>query len=368
MPLFDNLDNVGRLKQGIKNSILDPGTTKTVYQAIVVDIDRYGGRWTRPKGPTAPYTIKAYIPEIDSNFDYDSLNFYEPFLPIHISPIPELKEEILITFDSPQRKTGWWIKRNDSNLINFTEMNKILGDVDNDQKYGSDITKNGQSYDYKESDESPDKELKIPMYRKKPGDILLEGRSNTLINQTFSINSKKGIIDIISERQGDINYGDTDFSNIKNREFPDSKGTRLFIATKHNIDDNNDWKLINTPGFKYHDMIEGANIAGDTNKHLEKSYLFCETEQFRFVSRESEEKLNNSILGNNQEIWLCSLFDVLEQMTNVIADSPGKQIVITQGVPNAVNLMSGGMEAVRQKLKQLRKEIFKHHSKTFFIN
>jgi hypothetical protein len=368
MPLFDNIDNVGRFKEGIKNSVVDQGTTKTVFTGIVVDIDRYGGRWTRPKGPTAPNTIKVYIPELDSNFDYNSLNYFEPYLPIHLSPVPEIKEEVLITFDSPLRKEGWWIKRNDSNLINYTEMNKVLGDVPNSQKYGADIMKDGQIYEYKESDDSPDKEMKIPLYRRKPGDVPIEGRSNTLIQHTFSLNSKKGIIDIVSERTGETNYGDTDISNIKQREFQDTQGTRIFVATKHNIDDNNDWKLINTPGFKYHDMTESANVSGDTNQHKETSYLYAESGQFRFVSRDSEEKLNNAVLGNNMEVWLCSLFDVLEQMTNIIADSPAKQIVITQGVPNAINLMSGGMQAVRQKLTQLRKEIYRHHSKTLFLN
>lgn len=353
---FNSIDKVSRFKDGLSKITRTNSSNKLIYEGVVCFVDKYGGKWTKFGRATPPNTLKAYIPELDASSEISSLNFYEPWLPNNICNPPELKEEVLIFFDSPQRNKGFWIRRIDSPKIGYTESRPL----------DMEITNNGEPFEFKDSDETPNSE-KIPIYRKKSGDLFSEGRSNTAINQTFSIKTKKGIIDIITERQGDVD-STTDLSGIKDKEFPDSKGSRIFVATKHNVDKNDDWDLTRKPGFKYKEMKEEKNRKGDENKHESKAYLYAESEEFRFVSRTSKEKLNNSILGNSQEIWLCSLIDVLIQITEVVAKSPTQQITITSGYPNSNNLMSGGMDAVRQKLKQMKKEIYKHHSKNFFIN
>lgn len=354
---FNSVDKVSKFKDKLAGFTKTQGSDKLIYVGVVCLVDKYGGKWQKLGRLTPPNTLKAYIPELDSSPELSSLDFYEPIFPSNICSPPELKEEVLILFDSQQRNRGYWIRRVDSTSINFRTSKPL------DLK----ITNNGDEYEFSDSDEVPDNSEPAPYYRKKSGDIFVEGRSNTAINQTFSIESKKGIIDIITGRDGDVD-STSNLSKIKDREFPDSKGSRIFITTKFNVDKNEDWDLKQKPGFKYLNMTEQRNRTGDKNEHKDTAYIYMESEQFRFVSRTSDEKLNNVILGNNFEVWMCSLIDVLDQMTKVVAESPSQAITITAGYPNSVNLMSGGMIAVRKKLTELRKTIYKTHSKNFFIN
>lgn len=365
---FNQIDKISKVKDGLSSFVKNQPSNKLIYEGVVVSVDKYGGKWTRLGKATPQNTLQAYIPEIDSSAELSSLNFYEPLFPNHLCSPPELKEEVIILFDSPKKTKGYWIRRNDTPTIKFSQSKPMISDEASfEDRIGAQITKDGQPYDFKDNDETPDYSDAIPYYRRKSGDFFQEGRSNTAINHTFDIKNKKGVIDIITERQGDTdNY--SDLSRIKEKEFPETKGSRIMMVTKHNIDKNKDWKLIEEPGFKYEDMTEEENKEGDKNEHKDRSYIYAESEEYRFVSRLSEEKLNNSVLGNNMEIWLCSFIDVLIQLSEVVAKSETQAITITSGHPNSINLMSGGMEAVRQKLKQMKKEIHKHHSKTFFIN
>jgi len=357
--------NESRFSRGIKEVISDKSTSRLIFAGIVVDVDRYGGKWVKMGKPTPPYTLKAYIPEIDNNTDVDYMNFFEPFLPINLSAIPELKEEVLIFFDSPEQKVGYWIKRNDSNILTKTLPNLFMKNVSDDKRFGATITKNGTNFEFKETDDFPNEEKVIPLLRKKPGDVLFEGRSNTTIIHTFDLKNKEGVIDLVTERDFNVINTNKDVSQINQREFQDTKGTRIMLSTKFNVDKNEDWDLTNDPGFKYKDQKQNANISGDTNQHIDASYLYANSEEFRFVSRTSIEKLNNAVLGNNFEIYLNSFIDALQQLCNVISQT---QVVMISGTPNDVNLMIGGANAVKVKLEKMKKTIYKFHSKNFYLN
>lgn len=364
MKSLNDLDKKSQIYKRLNESYKTEASSKLIFEGVVVDIDRYGGKWTIMGRPTGPGTLKVYIPELDNSTEISNLRYFESALPSHLSISPELKEQVLVLFDSPEKNKGYWLKRLDSTSINYSEAYPS-SEVDISKKIGT-ITENDKPYNFKETDESPDRE-KIPFYRKKPGDVILEGRSNSIISQTFTTKTKKGAIDIILDRKSDID----DYKNlngIKDEEFPETKSARILITSKYNIDKNDDWKLTEKPDFGYKKMKESANKTADKNKHEEASYILMTADEYRILSKKSKFPLNNAVIGNNQEVWLCSLIDAIEQLSKVVAESSGQQITITQGYPNAVNLMAGGMAAVRQKLKQLKKEINKHHSKNIFIN
>lgn len=364
MKSLNDIDKKTKLYKGLNQTYKTGPSTKIIYQGVVVDIDRYGGKWTNMGRSTTAGTMKVFIPELDNSNEISNLKYFEPILPMHISVMPELKEAVLVIFDSPEKNKGYWLKRLDSTDINYSEAYPSV-ETDIEKKIGN-LTENNKPYEFQETDDSPEKK-KIPYYRKKPGDVSIEGRSDSVINQTFTTKTKKPAIDILLDRKSDIDDC-KNLSGIKDKEFLETKSARILLVSKYNIDKNDDWKLTEKPDFGYKKMKESVNKEKDKNKHEEAAYILMSADEYRILSNKSKIPLNNSVLGNNQEVWLCSLIDVIDQLSKVVAESSGQQITITQGYPNAVNLMAGGMSAVRQKLKQLKKEINKHHSKSVFIN
>jgi hypothetical protein len=360
MALFDELNNEEKFISQQRESIQDSYDSKNlIFRGIVVDVDRYGGAQILESGRRiAPGSLKVYIPGMTATNDVESMNYYEPLLPIHICPIPEIREEVLILFESQNRTKGYWIKRNDSDIINYQIPNPVFdeGSVEDRVRFGENLTEGGQPYSWKETEEQPDRKMVIPKWRRKPGDIPIEGRSNTLILQTFNIDNKKGVIDIVTERSGGT-YGDkNDESLIKDREFQSTKGSRIMLVTKHNIDTNKDWDLTSKPGFASPDVT-----------HLPAPYIYMESEQFRFYSRNSQYKMNNAVLGNEQEKWLKQLIQYIIQLCQLL-QLPGQHITTEPGQPTGNCLIQSGISSVSNAISALGQTIKLHHSKVNFLN
>lgn len=357
MGFIQDQNNTSAFYRTLNNSIkgLD-SSQRTIFTGVVIEMFPYGPERVEKGRRLAPGTLKLYINQLDSTDKKEQLSFYEPFLPIHLMALPEVGEEVLVIFDSLDRIKGYWVSRNDSIKVNKSDVNAIMGNnADMSAKVGTDILdEDNDYYIYKPNDISPNEKMKIPSFRKKDGDVYMQGRSNTLILQSFSKDSKEGIVDIASGLQGSVMNDDTDYSEIRYREFLDAK-SRILLSTKYNIDKNEDWDLTTKPGF----MGKPSNS--------KDSYILMRTGEFRFVSDKSSEKLNNAVLGNKQEEWLKQLIDILNKLVNAVT-----QTVIVQcgpaGSPNAVNYIATAIPTLTSELNALKETISNHHSKTNFLN
>lgn len=358
MGLFDELTNKDKFISSQKVALNDQDTKKLIFRGIVAEVNRYGGGMVQDGGRrVAPGSLKVYIPGITASDDVDTFNYYEPLLPLHVCPIPEIKEEVLILFESQERVKGYWIKRNDSDVVNYQIPNPVLDDnATDDVRIGENLTKGGQPFNWEEKEDIPNRDLVIPAWRRKPGDVPMEGRSNTLIAHTFNTDKKKGVIDIVTERYGGT-FGDkNDESKIKDREFQNTKGSRIMLVTEHNIDKNKDWDLTAKPGF-----------ASPDAKHLPVPYIYMESEEFRFYSRSSNYKMNNAVLGNEQEKWLTDLIGYIAQLAGALDTA---QLVVCGGAgqTSIFNNVQFTAKSVKANLNAMVATIKNHHSKSIFIN
>lgn len=347
-------DNVSRFYKSINKSMKSENESgRTIFIGKVVEIFAYGGDFVVQGRMSPPGTIKAFIPNLDATKNIEELSFYEPFQPIHSLALPEIGEEVIIQFDSSDLKKGYWVSRNDSNKPNKTLSLDVIKDLDMTSRIG-DLDKDNEQYDFKEKDESPDANAKIPAFRKKPGDVFQQGRSNTLVHHTFSKDTKEGIIDIQAGRTGSVDSDSQNFTEIKNREFNDAK-SRIMVISNFNADKNNDWDLTSKPGF-----------AGSAS-HSRGSYLLLNTGEFRFVSNKSSNQLNNAVLGNLQEKWLNKFINILSDLISILSQ---EQLVQCgpQGAPNIKNIVAPQIKPISSRLKALAGEISNHHSKVNFLN
>ena len=317
---------------------------KILYRAIVTFVDRIGTD-TRPR-----FSIKAKIYGIDDfeNADTSQDLFFEPLLPIHIIAVPEIGEEVFIICEQPKNlQFGYWISR--TNKLN--KLTKVS--VGDDNENADNIT---QKYGYpfsnqlvEENDESPNKDIPESDSRIKPGDVIVQGRSNTSIKQTFDIKNKNGIIEAIT---GEENVNDSDFYKDEYRK---TTGSRIVLSTQTDLD-----SLIiqEQNNLEFHDNFNGQ-------KNVDVATLLLEAEQLRIISR-SGKRLQHAVLAEEQQIWLNKLIDLIQNLITIVKNH-------THMTPTGISSVLLPQERIdivtnKDDFETHRNKIQQQHSETIVIN
>ncbi len=256
---------------------------------------------------------------------------------------------------------GYWISRDDTqNKLTRTLVGEDLIDIPNESfasKYGieEDISKR------KDSDIEPDHEYNIPINRDKPGDVVLSGRSNTEIRQSFDSETKAGYIELSTEKQ---EVSDSEFYN---EDFISTNGSRIILSTKSDLDT----KIAEKLNLKFHNKFQGKN--------LNVPYNLIESEQTRIISRKGEE-INHSVLAEKQSEWLEKILDLVGKTIDAINDvnkslSTHKHMGTSPTSPPLPPELTDYTTILVKKFNDIKQEFIKekttiknHHSKTLAIN
>ena len=239
----------------------------TLKRAIVLSIDRIGANFDvtnnkssgRVAGLPAPkFSIKARFIGGHDNIDKDDKTYtILPLLDNHIFSIPEKGEIVWCIKDKSNEDAEWYYIGRENAYITrkhvFEEVYVPLDQpfeeegggwaFDSAVKGGSDVSWMDRKMDY---DKNPNPLYEHPLVRFKPGDVIFQGRSNTLIQQSFNAHSKtkKGYIELVTDRQ----YIYDDVKEHKNRfieksdrrydrwEYQNSEGSRIVMAGDVNVD------------------------------------------------------------------------------------------------------------------------------------
>jgi hypothetical protein len=267
--------------------------TKLIYFGIVEDIDRLGND-NRPRFSILTRIIG--IDPIDSTFK--SFRWIKPLFPIHLMSLPELGEQItIIPSEINNFDNAFWISTySTKNKLTRTFVGEDIIDTINSN--GDPSSKYGVQKDLetlKDIDTEPNHEYNIPDDRNKPGDVIIYGRSNTQIRQSFDSKTQNGYIELVTEKDkiNENEFYKNDFTKIN--------GGRIIISTKTDLDtkiieENNKLKFDN----KF------------INKKLEVPYTLIEAEQIRFISPRGGD-INNMVLAQKQSEWL-------EKILNLVGD------------------------------------------------
>lgn len=275
----------------------DLNSNKILYRGVVEEVDRIGND-NRVRN-----SVLVRLVNIDpSDTDFEAFRWYAPLFPIHIIAIPEIGEEVLIIFENDSDFiNGYWIKRvSTKNKLTRTLIGEDIIDTVNSNESESEASYENIKYatnedikNKKDIDIEPDHEYNIPEDRNKPGDVVISGRSNTDIKQSFDSISKKGYIELVTER-------DTiDDNEFYKEDFNKTNGSRIITATQSDLDT----KIIESDKLQFHEKFE--------NKKQNVPYVLIESEQIRFISRKGGE-INHAILGEIQEEWFKEAIDILK--------------------------------------------------------
>ena len=208
--------------RGISRITKEYVNSRILYRALVTFVDRIGSN-TRSR-----FSIQAKVVGVDpvESSDVETLRFYPSLFPISLISIPEVGEEVFILCEElGNLDTGHWLFSNQ--ISNHLTKTKIGENIVTDEI----IRKTGNQLELIEkNDTSPNEKYTIPVPRVKPGDVVIQGRSNTFVRNSFDIKNKKGIIEEITEESG------ASKSEFFKDEYRSSDGSRLLLTTLSNID------------------------------------------------------------------------------------------------------------------------------------
>ena len=303
---------------------------RILFRGIITFVDREG------KDNRSRFSIKAKIFGIDdqneSNIQND--NFYPSLLPIHQLAIPEVGEEVLIICEEiGNLSTGYWISRSDiKNSLTKVLAGDDLNTFDENSQTTSD--KYGMSKLPKEEvDISPDEQYEVPDPRVKPGDVISQGRSNTQFKHSFDDVNKKGKIEIITE---ELASSDEDFYT---KDYRKCDGVRVLGATKSNIDTT--IKDIYNKDFHPNFIQKSNNRLIAPKKEYDAAYLLLEAIELRLISRNSENKIQHAVLGEEQSIWLKQLLSLIKDLIDDIQIYRQNVLTLTNNVATHVHMATG---------------------------
>ena len=285
--------------------------SKIIYHGIVLEVDKIGN------DVRAKYSLLVKLIGIDPDdqqlkdtedeTEKIFARYYPPLLPIHIMAIPEVGEEVKIIFVDPGNfEDGYWISREETNN-SFTKNvsgNDIVASNDTDDlppatKYGI----NDDANKFKDDDIVPDKNYDIPLDRRKTGDVVLDGRSNTYIKQSFDTKNKKGYIESLTEN---TEVDDSEFFGDEGDDFRKIGGSRSIIATQLDLDS------VLLEG-KYNLTFHDNYTANGGKKEYDAAFHLIEGDEIRIISKLGG-IINHVTLAETQAQWLTDQINILKQL------------------------------------------------------
>jgi len=308
------------------NKDYNPG--RLMYRASVAYVDRIGTEF-RPRFSIKAKVVGVDVPGVDTEY-----KFYPPLFPIHLISIPEVGEEVtLICEELGRLDTAYWISR--TNPKNFLTKVNIGEDIETNDNTQDRTGKYGRiKLPIENIDVFPNEKYEIPTPRVKPGDVIIQGRSNTFVRNTFDTKNKKGVLEMITAEQkvSDENFYKDDFRK--------SDGVRLLETTLCDIDTQ---ILKNLYDLKFHSDFTHKSINRSVvpQKNYESSYLLLEAIEHRLISRKSVNEIQHIVLGETQEIWIRQLLDLIRDLIDDIQIYRENVVTLTNNVATHVHMSTG---------------------------
>lgn len=275
---------------------------KILYHGLVTYVDRDGvdGR------PRFSCKVKVFGISNPQDLEWMNFKFYPPLLPIQLGVTPEVGEEVMLLCEEPGNlDTAYWIAGGTpSNKLQFTEAGERIQTDDNlqtrEEKYGS------IKLPTEKESEKPNPKYPENNPRTKPGDVVLQGRSNTYLRHSFDVKNRKGTIEVITEEET-VSKNNRNSSNYRK-----TTGGRVLAATLSDLD-----SLII-------DQINKLRFDRDFTKNGGKqkqdfAYLLLEAIELRLISR-SGGTVQHIVLGEEQERWLKALIDLTKELIDDLVE------------------------------------------------
>lgn len=346
----------GKIYDMISRDAKSTGLRRVIFRGLVTYVDRLGA----PDRPV--FSIQAKVVGIDEPERTDNGRFFPPLLPIQMMSVPEVGEEILLICEEVGNiNTAFWISR--SNALNqLTKVDfgvSIAAEIDQDSQnssaqYGYNGPKVTES-----QDESPDPQYDIPEPRVKPGDQVIQGRSNTFERHTFDTKNQKGVIEGITEEKA---VPDDQFYQA---DFRATDGARKVQATLSDLDTQiietiNQLKFdpsytagtdpgtggLSSAGYPTYDKpysVDGIDTSTRAQNKYDTAYLLLEALELRIISRQGK-NVQHTVLAEEQERWLIILINLIK---NLIED---------------VNLFRSHVDTYRQNVDDFRSKSYEVHT------
>lgn len=349
------------LLRNVASTFRESNSSKRIlYRALVAFVDRIGDDFRKQ------FSIKAKVVGVDSVelTDLNSLRFYPPLFPPHLISIPEVGEEVFIICEEMGNiDTGYWISR--SNITNKTTKVEMGDEIETDDDTQTREGKWGNAtLPVENIDISPDNTISIPLNRVKPADVLVQGRSNTIINNTFDSKNLAGIIEIATELQ------QIDDANFFNKDYVASAGSRILLSTLSDLDTLVIQELYN---LAFH-----PNYRGSKNK--DDSYLLIESDEIRVISRNGGD-INHVVLAEKQEEFINTLIDTINNIIDVVNNLSTKISTHKHTTPTGLSSppmpteeldfstnIGTSLSNIKDSLNNQKTTIQQHHSKNISVN
>lgn len=243
-----------------------------LFRALVTEVDRIGGLFLdNDTGmPSTIYSIRARLltgARDDTGRTEETkelLSVFYPFRTINNMLIPEVGEVVIVIYNqisNTDAKIGFWICAESISTNHFVDnlfTKNVIGITDGPElpdlyRYGGKAPI-GLTGDYYDMSPNSNYEPFPEMFRRKPGDMVAIGRSNTKIQHSFNAEdgaNKSGYIELVTEQtyikddHEEHNKFFTDFyssrkafnaDNTHQWQFLNSSGVRVGLFTKANVD------------------------------------------------------------------------------------------------------------------------------------
>lgn len=235
-------------------------------KAIVLAVDRIGGNFNfmsekspglPPGMPTPRFSLLVrFIGDIDAIDKSDRTIVVPPMNDIHMFSIPERGELVWCVKDREDIDAEWYYTGKVNSFISrkheYEEVRTPIDQPFEEEGWAYDMAiKGGKDVPWmdnsKEYDKVPFSRYPHPLVRFKPGDVLVQGRNNTIMHHSFNGHrpyaDRKGFIEFATERQ--FIYQDPEEHKKRFIEKHDRRydrwehqnvvGTRIFMGTDVNI-------------------------------------------------------------------------------------------------------------------------------------
>jgi hypothetical protein len=237
-------------------------------KAIVLGVDRIGGNLNHvsektpelPSGMPLPRfsLLVRFVGDDDRTDQKEVTMVVPPKNDIHIFAIPERGEIVWCEKDRADMDADWYYTGKVNSFISrkhkYEEVRSPIDQPYEDQEGirpdeaihgGKPVKWMDTKFEY---DKNPNPEYDHPLVRFKPGDVVVQGRNNTLIHHSFNghrpLEKRKGYIELVTERK--FIYDDPmdhkkRFIEKSDRQYDrwehqNSEGTRVLIGTDVNVD------------------------------------------------------------------------------------------------------------------------------------
>ena len=221
-----------------------------------------------------------------------------PFLPLHFLMLPEPGEEVLLIreFNSAESEVYWIGRVNETSYITRFLAREWQNESNPVIKYGFPF----RVEDLVDEKSTP-KELKIISKKLKRGDVALQGRTGSYHIHSFDNEQKRGTIE-----EGVDTY---DIEQIETpagprNDFKEVPGTKVKHYGKKSIEE-----IENFSTGTEKDAEVGSIITTEADKIIHKS-----------SASDSEEVLQNQILGNSLNEFLINLSSEMKEMNKSLKD------------------------------------------------